>query len=167
MKRGRSGGTPTSGTTSTNVIIRRHVSVSPRLAATHSSVQSNRRNFVGVVTVRQRPTSIRGALCCRANANASRISRLGKPKNASGGVLVVAPSSGAWLFPSTGVCHRQKIKKRRSILTFLFDRQCPECNRSDGANVVMEARNDDLCALSREDFQNAWAAEAQDYMGTG
>lgn len=103
MKRGRSGGTPASGTASTNVMIRRHVSVSPRLAATHSSVQSNRRNFVGVVTVRHRPTSIRGALCCRANANASRISRLGKSKKASGGVPVVAESSGAWLFPNTEV----------------------------------------------------------------
>jgi len=51
-------------------------------------------------------------------------------------------------------------------VSLLFDRQCPVCDRSEGVNVVMETRNDDLCALSSEDFENGWTAEAQDYMGT-
>lgn len=88
INKGRSGGAPERGVTSTNVMIRRHVSVSPRLAATHSSVQSNKRNLEGVVMVRHRPTSMRGTLCCRANAKASRISRLGNSRNASGVVVV-------------------------------------------------------------------------------
>lgn len=81
MNWGRSGGAPARGVTSTNVARRRQVSISPKLAATANSDQKSKRNLDGVVMVRHRATSIRGALRSRARANASRISRPGKSRN--------------------------------------------------------------------------------------